>query len=1029
MRPSPAQQRLPRLLLVAVGTATVAMAAGEAADVVSHDFWWWLALGFSGFLIVLLMFTLLFSWSRSLDAAASVPASSRHSRRHQLEKQDDVRSFHGETSVSPAKAAMRHASTGMDGTKRGSGEASVSSLRYADHTNRCENVEVMAAAFEGGATPLSHYAEPPAPRAPVTTTVLLAGHRPQRVTPASSQRSPDIYFCSAATVAPRAALDAPSPAANLPKQLPSSPRTQQHRRRDNLGEVTSEADADVTVSSSENPLAIAGLHRGGPKLLADLVGGSALHATSGAAAVGGRGGGDTPRDLPLDELTFSGAPVLAWHGEPAPQPTPPVRLQRASSQPQRSSSSDAVKQYYFGFKRSQGAAGAAAPSELMLRRASHEAAHTPPQRRFSQARRCPVEVQSELAPGPSSEAPLTSAPTTTATAAALTSSTPHDGAVFKPLTLTLPTMRPFAARESGDAASLTDLEPSPQRLRPELFHVSGEGGGPAAVKAGVCGVQLNRRPVAQLHSIEEKPTRQLLILYAAPASTNSKPRRHWHDRPLSSQPPVRSRSGASQSSAAQRTASAGSTTVTKGVPQLFFGKRGASPVRPPAVAASSQPTTAMAKGTRSGSGGTAARRPPIAKFLSVDHLTQALAPALVSPSAFSSMSPRAAAAAAAASIARGSSTPAKPTATGGASISPSRWAVAPHRGSFSSSMNGRSPLRNSLRRKRSTSLVTFLDKDGASVGSEPRGVHALPLLAQHLQLSQSCELPAGSPSSFYASPSAGGSSGTAWLERLSDPAAATAATSAHVVPALPNAGVTVAQGHQSLTLPSAAAAGERRREQSPATREPSAASTATPPELLTDVAARRTPAALGPPAFLSTRQGGGGATAAAALAPGPAAESDGIVTQERCDGDDDDSVSSGASTVAAGMLPDAPRGRRGTSTMGPPAPTVASQQQQLDLSASAYSDTRQRLSSASEIEVLRITHPTGVVQVSPAPLSALARHPRHYDLTHTASHHPSTASGHRLLAAHSNAALPARSHFSGAQLAQASATRSSGSMH
>lgn len=1051
----------------------MATAAGETADGISHDFWWWLALGFSGFFIVLLMFTLLFSWSRSLDASASVPASSLHSRRRQ-EKQDSVGLFDSATSVSPAMTAVRHASTGMVGTNHGSGEASVSLLQHADHTNRCENTEMMAAALEGGVMPLSHYGEPPAPRPPVTTTVLLEGHRPKKVTPASSRRSPDIHFRSAATVSPRAALDTPPAAASLPKQPQSSTRAQRHRRPNDLGEVTPEADVDAAVSSLENPLTAAGLHRAGPKLLVDLVGGSTLHSTPGAAAGEGRGGNDTPRDFSLDEPTFSGVPALAWHGKPATQPIPPVPLQRASSQPQRSSSSDAVKQYYFGFKRSQDTAATAACSEFMPRRAWHEAAHAPAQRRSSQARRRPVDVESEPAPGASREAPLTNAPFTTAAAAAL-ALTPHDGAVFKPLTLTLATMCPFAARESGDATSLTELEPSPQRLhvagedgaaaagaaacrsspcelqhvsslsprrlRSELFRASGECG-PATVKAAVCRAQLDKRPVARLHSTDARPTRQLLILHAAPALANSKLRGHWRDRPLSSQPPVRSRSGASSSSAAQRTASAGSataersvsTTVTKGVPQLFFGKRGASPVRPPVAAASSQPTTAAAKGTRSGSGVAAARRPPIAKPLSVDYLTEALTPALVSPSALSSVSPQPAAA----SAARGSSTPTRFTATGGASVSPSGWAVAPHRGSFSSSMNGRSPLRNSPRRKRSASLVTFLDKDDVRVGSGSRGGHAPPPLAQQVQLPQSCELSAGSPSSFYASLSVSGSGGAARLERLSDPAAGIAATGVDVAPVLRNAGVSVAQGHRSCTLPSAAAAVERRQVQSPATREPSAAAPATPPhsattatplELATDVAARRAPAALGPPAFASTRHRGGGATAAAALTAGPAEEGGRVGAEESCDGDDGDSVSSGASTIAAGMLPDAPRCRRGTFAIVPPAPTVASQQQQLHSTASGYSDGRQQLFCTSGIEVPRITHPTGVVQESPAPPSTLARDPRHCDLTHTASYYPSTTSSRRLLAAHSNAALPARPHFSGVQVAQASATRSNGSIH
>ncbi|GET85941.1 hypothetical protein, unknown function [Leishmania tarentolae] len=1066
------QQRLgrPQLLLLAVAMATMAAAAGESIEGIHHDLWWWIALVSSGFFTVVLMFMLLFFWSRSLAASASVPASSRHSMCHQLERRDSAGPFDGPISMSLALTAMRHTSTDVDGRRRGSGEASVSSLPYTDHISRYNNDKLMAAVLEGGDSPLPHYGGRPAPRTPVKTAALLAELTPKKSRLTSPQEPSNTHSRSAVTVAPRTVSAASPAVARLPQQRQLSPAERPHRLPNDLGGAMAEADTHAAVRLVENPLAGAGLQEAWSNLLVPQVGGSALHPTSAAAAVEGKGDVQTRGDVPADELTFSGVSALAWDGKAARKPTP-------QAPPQRGSSSNGVKQYYFGFKYSQDTAATATSSELIPRRAGRETTHTPPQRRSSQARQPPVEVHSEPAPDPRREVPLTSAPTTTAAASAHTSSTPPQSAVFQPLALTLMTTPPVSASKSSNAASLTEMAPllqkrhvtdedgaaqvgldacrrshleshrvsslSGQRLPQELCRVSGEGDH-VTVKAAASGAQLDKCSVAQLRSGEERPTRQLLTPHAGSEPANSKPRRQWRDSPLSSQPPASSRSGVA-SCAAQRAASTGSatekmpagTTVTKGVPQLFFGKRGASPVRPPAGDVSSQSTTKMPNETRGSSGGTNTRQWPIAKPLSVEHLAQPLQPALVSRSALSCGSPQSRAAAAD-TVTRRSSTPVKVTPTGDACISSPSRAAGAHRGSFNSSMKECSPLCNSPGRKRSSSHVTFLDKDGARAGSETHGGHAPPPLTQQPQLPQPCKLPAGSPSSFYTSPPASGSAGAARLERLPDPVAATPAASADVSPVAPDAGMTIAQGHPSFMLPSATAALERHREENSSTREPSVAATATPPhsaatatplEIPMDMAGHRAPVVWGPPALLSTRQRGGGTAAAAALTSGVAEESSGTTTQESCDGDDGDSVSSRASTVAAGMLPAAPHGRRGASTMVPPPPTVASQQQQLRSTAPAYSDAGRQFSRTSRIEVLRITHPTDVAQESPATFSAVARHSRHHDLMHTASHHPSTKADHHLHAAHSNTALPARSPVSEAQVVQASATRSSDGRH
>ncbi|KAG5507481.1 hypothetical protein JIQ42_07779 [Leishmania sp. Namibia] len=1079
MRFSRAQQQRPRVLLCLLpllplrttAAAAMTMAVRQTAEGIRHDLWWWLALGLSGFFIVLLMFLLLFSWTCSLAASDSVTASPRHNGRHQLQKQNDVGPFDGETS-SPATTATRHGSNDMGDVRCGAGGAAVCFLTHANPAKGRSDVEVRMTVFDGGARLPSQEGERSAPRQVTTagTTVLVPGYTPKKVTSASSKRSAKHLCRSAAAAVPQHGVPSTAPsyfisstspvAVGIPKQLQPSALGRHHNSPAGLNDAALEADVVVAVNSLENLLGAAGSRHAEPSVTARLAGSVALQSTLESVPGGLRAAGDTPRDIPADERTASGAPAMACEGSTTRQPTPAVLPQGASSKLQRSSLPNAVRQYYFGVERVRETAASAASPVLMPQRASHEAVHAPPKHRSSMVGRCPVEAQSKPAPYLSHETPFTDARTTAAAAAAPAPSTKHSGTVFNPLTQTSATVRTAAEHESGGPALVTDLCSLPKRLhvagaaamdaqphpssacrktqrvsslsrsklRLELFREGGSADG----RRSVSGAQLDKREIAQKNSTEDRPAQQRLRPHAAPAAalTRSRPRRHRRDRQSLSQPPAHSRDGASTSSVVQRTASASglaatrsaSTTVTKGAPEPFFTKRGASPVRPAGAAAPAHPTTtASANSTRDGRGGAAAHRLPTPKTLPGDHRTQIPVPAVVASSLLSSVSPRqrAAATAGAASVLQALTTRATTGANGGASIKSPRLAAASRRGTRSFSLRGRSPLRNSPGRMRSSNMVTFVGNDDACViGGSRDGPTPAPL-EQHRQPLKSRERSAKPSSLSYASPSAGDCAGVARLERLSDPLLPTATALPFAAPAPASVDVTVAQGHRSLGPLGATANVGRRQAKSPAPDERSAAATATPThsvttatplEVPTDEAACRIPAALAPPASFITHQEGYGTTApaAAALTQASAEESGDLVSHESSDSDDGDSLNSEASTVAAGMLPGVPRDQRGLATTMPPIPTAASHQQQLRSAESASSATCPRLSHSFGIQVLRISHPTGVTQESPVPSSALAQRSPHHDAMNTISRYPSKALVQYLLAPHANAALPTR---------------------
>ncbi|KAG5486733.1 hypothetical protein LSCM1_07987 [Leishmania martiniquensis] len=1048
----------------AVAAAAMAAAVGQSVGGISRDFWWWLALGLSGLFVALLMLLLLFSWTRSLAASDAVPASPRHNGCHELGKPNDVRPFDGEPS-SPAMIAARRGSHNLDVTHCDAGGAAARVFQHAHHAKGRSDVEMGVAVFDGCAVPPSPVGERPASRRPTTTVtaMLLPGRTQKRAESASTRRLPsDDHRRTAAAVPQRGEPATPPRSLNcftlpadsgLPKQFQLPALGRLHHCPNGLSEVRPEADVGNTVNSSASWMAAADHHDVERSALGRGAGRASRHLRFEAVPGNFRVTGDTPRDTPAGEGTSRGALASAREGNTAVQPTPNVLPQEASAKLKRCTLPNALRQYYVGVPRVQDALAAAASPVRM------------PERRSSQAGQCPIERRSKLVPSGSHQTPFTGATTTAVASVAPTSSTSHGGAVLNPLTLTSAPMHTAAGPESGDTASLTDLESfarkrhatdadgvsatgpaarrssarresqrfsshSQSKLRMELFRAGGEGG-PAAVRTPVSGAHVDRRPLPQLHSAEERPALQQLMLYAAPAPTCSRPRRHRRDRQLLSQPLARSRASASSSPVALRRASAGcaaakrsaSATVTKGVPQLFFGQRGTSPGRPADAAALSQPTAALANGALNSRSSAAAQRPPIPKTLVGDHLTQAPAPAGVASTLFPSVSsrPRALAAAATAnSIPRGKSTTATAAAAGGAPIKPPSQAAAPRRSSLSFSMSGRSPLRCSPGHMRSSSLVTFLDQKDIGVGGGPREGPAAAPLAQDPQLPTPRRGSARSSSLSYASPGAGGYAGAARLGRLSDPLAPAAAAPALAASAPATVEVTAARGHRRLGRPEATAGVEGLQAKSPAASEPSAAATATPPhsvttatplELPTDVAARRTPAALAPPASLVALQQGYGA----------AGESGDAASGESLDGDDGDSTGSEASTIAAGMLPDAPRRQRGWTTTMPSDPTAAVNQQQRQRSAApAYSAPRQRPSYSFGIQVLRITQPTGEVQESFAPSSVLAQCSPHRDMANIISSDASTTPPQYLLASSGGTALPTPPPFSGPRVAQAS---------
>ncbi|KAG5485927.1 hypothetical protein CUR178_07521 [Leishmania enriettii] len=1083
MRCSWAQQQRQRVLLclspllplrTAAAAMTMTMAVRQTAEGIRHDFWWWLALGLSGFFIVLLMFLLLFSWTCSLAASDSVTASLRHNGRHQLQKQNDVGPFDGETSFSPATTATRHGSNDMDDARCGAGGAAVF---FVPHTNPSEgrsDVEVRMTVLDGGARSPSQEGERLAPRQATTaeTTVLVPGYTPNRVTSTSSKQSADYLCRSAAAAVPQHGVPGTAPsylisstspvAVSIPKQLQPPALGRHHNSPGGLNDAALEADVVVAVNSLENLLAATRRHHAEPSVTARLSGSVALQSTLESVPGGLRAAGDTPRDIPADERTASGAPAMACEGSTARQPTPSVQPQGASSKLQRSSLANAVKQYYFGVERVRETSASAASPVLMPQRASHEAVHAPPKHRSSIVGRCPVEAQSKPAPYLSHGTLFTDARTTATSAAAPAPSTRHGGAVFNPLTQTSATVRAAAEHESGDPALVKDLCSLPKRLhaagadgaaamdaqphpssacresqrvsslsrsklRLELFREGGSADG----RRSVSGVQLDKRAIAQQNSTEDRPAPQRLRPHAAQAAalTRSRPQRHRRDRQSLSRPPAHSRDGASTSSVVQRTASArgpaatrsASTTKTTGAPQPLFAKRGTSPVRPAGAAALAHPTTpASANSARDGRGGAAAHRLSTPKTLPGDHRTQTPVPAVVASSLLSSVSPRqrAAATAEVASVLQGLTTRATTDVNGGASIKSPHLAAASRHGTRSFSLRGRSPVRNSPGRMRSSNMVTFVGNDDACViGGSRDGPTPAPF-EQHRQPLKSRERSAKPSSLSYASPSAGDCAGVARLERLSDPLLPTAAALPSAAPAPASVDVSVAQGYRSLGSLGATASVERRQAKSPAADERSEAATATPTHSMTtatplevpkDVAACRISAALAPTASFTTHQEGYGATASgAALTQASAEESGDRVSQESSDSDDGESLNSEASTIAAGMLPGAPRDQRGLATTMPPTPTAASHQQQLPSAVSASSATCQRLSHSFGIQVLRISHPNGVVQESPVPSSALAQRSPHYDAMNTISRCPSKALVQYLLAPHGNAALPTR---------------------
>ncbi|KAG5487296.1 hypothetical protein LSCM4_07786 [Leishmania orientalis] len=1082
MRCSRAQQQRQRVLLcllplfpLRTTAAAMTMAVRQTAEGIRHDLWWWLALGLSGFFIVLLMFLLLFSWTCSLAASDSVTASPRYNGRHQLQKQNDVGPFDGETSFSPATTATRHGSNDMDDAHCGAGGAAVCFLPHANSAEGRSDVEARMTVFDDGARSPSQEVERPAPRQVTTAgaTVLVPGYTPKRVASASSKRSAEHLCRSAAAAVPQQGVPSTAPsyfisstspvAVGIPKQLQPSALGRHHNSPGGLNDAALEADVVVAVNSLEKLLAAAERRHAEPSVTARLAGSVALQSTLESVPGGLRAAGDTPRDIPAVECTASGAPAMACEGSTTRQPTSAVLPQGASSKLQQSSLPNAVRQYYFGVERVWETSASAASPVLMPQRASHEAVHAPPKHRSSMVGRCPVEAQSKPAPYLSHETLFTDARTTATAAEAPAPSTTHGGAAFNPLTQTSETVRTAAGHESGgpalvtnlcslpkklhvagaDGAAAMDAQPhtspacrgsqrvsalSRSKLRLELFREGGSADG----RRSVSSAQLAKRAIAQQNSTEDRPARQRLRPHAAPAAalTRSRPRRHRRDRQSLSQPPAYSRDGASTSSVLQRTASASgpaatrsaSTTVTKGAPQSFFAKRGTSPVRPAGAAAPAHPTTAAsANSARDGRGGAAAQRLPTPTTLPGDHRTQTPAPAVVASSLFSSVSPRqrAAATAGAASILQPLTTRATTDANGGASIKSPRLAATSCGGTRSFSLRGRSPLRNSPGRMRSSNMVTFVGNDDACVIGGSRDGPTPALFEQLRQPLKSRERSAKPSSLSYASPSAGDCAGVARLERLSDPLLPTAAALPFAAPAPASVDVTVAQGHRSLGPLGATASVEPRQAKSPAADERSAAATATPThsmttatplEVPTDVAACRIPAALAPTASFITHQEGYGATApaAAALMQAAAEESGDLVSYESSDSDDGDSLNSEASTVAAGMLPGVPRDQRGLATTMPPTPTAASHQQQPRSAVSASSATCQRLSHSFGIQVLRISHPNGVAQESPVPSSALAQRSPHHDAMNTISRYPSKALVQYLLDPHGNAALPTR---------------------
>lgn len=1000
-----------------------------------HNYWWWLALGLSGFFVLLLLLLLFLSWY----CCARRRGRHRCSRHHGADKQrhlgDEVDGpSDGAFSTSPDMGPTRNGSHDTsDGTHpRSDGGAAVAAT-VSTYRNTAVGVGKLGyeleahADVENGQEGSGFQHQQNGRR-----RIVLAGGggagRNKRDSPARQVSPPQPTRSSATPVAAWTNTPAawpPCATAGAPIAVNPLQPASVHQAEEEA--VAAEVGVEAVVTQTTPLAAPADGATAGHFLSTPLK--DAIVAAHDVVAAGPPSPEVSPVRV-VDVPVAGAAPSVPTTTVPssaqrrhqrqqqlAKSPTRAAVMAHSITTAERAATSDqpqpttttttsSAKQYFFGYQRKPAVARAPTtrPVDVAIATATMQESpdNVPMERQSSPSPRAqphdggaghtklsPPSVQAAAEDrSRRSATPPSVMPDNVADAsisARPSSATPYNSHVFSPLRMTgVEGEGQQAVSEAVGGAALapvhTDRPPRHDRPTPMAAAVAPPSLSPPRSP------QLAPVATAGVSAVDHRPqSKKRIELFR---------RGHHNHRQETSPGRTRGRSGSAPAahhrpplSSSPATAAAtplSSATVTKGVPQLFFGKRDASPVRPPTGNASSR--------SSSPSAGTRHQRPPrpdsaaVMKHngqrrtstpvqLSAVQLTQASLSALL-PSGGPTTA-RDAAAAAAALVGSGGRT------------SSSRQESPSHYGSVTSSQNGgNSPSRTSLGRVRTSSKVRFLDQDGVSVNAGSAGGGGGEMYGQ----------PAGGMGqggSRQPSPSTTPTSSALKGRPLSVPAAKSVDQLPELPPVPATAQVVIEQGRRTAApttvQPTASAIAAR---QQPVLRTTSTTS----PSRHRGVRGRSPPDALTPPSSAATASPletlpGARSTATAAAAPAPtrpprsppppadvprAAAVRAAMPAARVSasparpaGDEVESLGSEASTMPAGMLADRP-GERQTPAGAArhPQPSVSPPQQPLFSTVSPHSSARRAPPSdvqlshprhPSGIEVLRITRASGDV--------------------------------------------------------------------